>query len=252
MAFNKPFHRNVRGLKKGPNSGFSSWAYIVDREYAKDAEHYVRAFLMIQDDLKALFEYIEPSDECRSAFSYRIHALFMRACIEMEANFKAIFEENLFKPKGRLTMADYRKIDATHHLSSYEVLLPTWSPYPTVFKPFEAWKQQQGLPWYAAYNDSKHDRHEQFKKANLENLVGAVAGLLAVISSQFRSEDFSAGSTMLSTGDGNFYPMESAMGSLFRIKYPEDWSEDEIYDFNWSELQKESDRYAKIDYNQIP
>ena len=98
MSFAKPFHRNYRGIKAGPQSGYSGWAYIEDREYAKNPEHYVRAFALIQSDLQSIFEYLEPSDECRAAYSYRIHALFMRTCIEVEANFKAILEENTFTP----------------------------------------------------------------------------------------------------------------------------------------------------------
>lgn len=107
MSIAKPFHRNYRGIKLGPQSGFSDWAYIDDREYAKNADHYVRAFTLIQSDLQSIFEYLEPSDECRTAYSYRIHALLMRACIEVEANFKAILEENTFTPPKRsLNMTD--------------------------------------------------------------------------------------------------------------------------------------------------
>src|SRR5258707_2642521 len=119
MSLAKPFYRNYRTIKPGPNSGYSGWSYIRDRDYAKNAEHYVRGLILIQNDLRSIFEYLEPSDDCRSAYSYRIHALFMRACIEVEANFKAILEENTFaSPAGRsLNMTDYRKVDATHHLS---------------------------------------------------------------------------------------------------------------------------------------
>jgi hypothetical protein len=102
----KPFHRNYRGIKEGPNSGYSGWAYIHDRDYAKNAEHYVRACTLIQNDLQMIFEYLEPSDECRPAYSYRIHALLVRTCIEVEANFKAILEENTFNRRriGRSTL----------------------------------------------------------------------------------------------------------------------------------------------------
>lgn len=260
MALARPFHRNVRGMKPAPNSGYSAWAYIVDREYAKDPDHYVRAFTLIQADLRDIFEYVEPSDECKSAFSYRIHALFMRACIEVEANFKAILEENIFTANGRrLNLADYRKIDVTHHLSSYEVMLPMWSPYPKIIKPFEPWKSGRGqpradgaaLPWYQAYNASKHNRHEEFKMANLDNLVTAVAGLLVLISSQFRNEDFEPSSRGLSLEGDEFYPMEAAIGSMFRIKYPDDWSDDELYDFDWSDLKSQTDRFAKINFDAI-
>ena len=78
MAVNKPFRRNYRGMKEGgPQAGWSSWAYILDREYARNPDHYVRAFLLIQGDLQTIFEYVEPSDETRLAFSYRIHALLI-------------------------------------------------------------------------------------------------------------------------------------------------------------------------------
>lgn len=262
MSITRPFHRNVRGMKDGPNSGYSGWAYLRDRAYAKSPEHYVRAFLLIQNDLQALFEYIEPSEESKATYSFRIHALLMRACIEIEANFKAIFEENCFTPPANrsLSMNDYRKVDATHHLSSYEVMLPIWNGQPPVLRPFQAWRAGRGLanpgntglPWYQAYNASKHDRQDEFRKANMEHLISAVAALLVLISSQFKGEDFTAGSDSLVTEGDNYYPMEAATGSLFRIKYPDDWSDDEIYDFDWSALRNNADRFQAIDFSAIP
>lgn len=262
MSIAKPFHRNYRGIKPGPQSGYSAWAYIRDRDYAKSPEHYIRAFTLIQSDLQSIFEYVEPSDECRTAYSYRIHALLVRTCIEVEANFKAILEENIFTPppKRSLNMSDFRKVDVTHHLSSYEVMLPIWNGVPPIFRPFEPWKVGRGLampgglslPWYQAYNASKHDRQDEFKRANLDNLVMAVAGLLVLLSSQFRDEDFSAGSTSLGLSGHDYYPMEAAIGSLFRIKYPDDWVEDELYDFDWTVLRTQGSRFEKIDFDAIP
>ena len=256
VSFMKPFHRNYRGIKHGVNSVYSDWAYIRDREYAKNAEHYVRAFALIQNELQSIFEYLEPSDECRPAYSYRIHALLMRTCIEVEANFKAILEENTFTPPSRrsLNMTDYRKVDVTHHLSSYEVMLPIWNGTPPTLNPFQRWKAGRGprLPWYQAYNASKHDRHDEFKKANFENLVMAVAGLLVLISSQFRDQDFTAGSAALGVSGHDYHPMEPSIGSLFRIKYPDDWTDAELYDFDWTVLKVQSDRFEKIDFNVIP
>jgi hypothetical protein len=261
MSFAKPFHRNYRAIKDGPNSGYSGWAYIHDHDYALNPEHYVRALILIQNDLQLAFEYLEPSDESRTAYSYRLHALLMRTCIEVEANFKAILEENIFTPPtGRaLNMTDYRKVDATHHLSSYEVMLPIWNGTPPILKPFERWRPLRGLPnssgtglpWYQAYNASKHDRHYDFKKANFENVVMAIAGLLILVSSQFRSEDFSPGPTTLSASGLDYHPMEASIGSLFRIKYPDDWADSEKYDFNWATLKAQTNRFEKIDYDAI-
>ena len=263
MSFSKPFHRNYRAMKpSSPQSGYSGWAYIQDRDYAKNAEHYVRAFILIQNDLQTIFEYVEPSDECRTAYSYRIHALLMRTCVELEANFKAILEENTFTPPANrsLNIRDYRRVDATHHLSSYEVMLPIWNNKPLILKPFEPWKSARGLSdrgelslcWYQAYNASKHDRQDEFKKANLENLVTAVAGLLVLISSQFQSQDFTAGPVLFASSGYDYHPMEASIGSLFRIKYPDDWVDDELYDFDWTMLKSQTDRFEKIDFNAIP
>tara|TARA_R110000782_G_scaffold167129_9_gene259321 strand:- start:67640 stop:68395 length:756 start_codon:yes stop_codon:yes gene_type:complete len=250
-------------MKSGHNSGYSGRAYINDREYAENPGHFTRALLLILDDLRSLFEYIEPSDEGRTAFSYRIHALLMRTCIEIEANFKAILEANTFShPVGRsLSIRDYRKIDVTHHLSSYEAILPMWNGESPTIKPFEPWRALRGqatpprgvpLTWYQAYNASKHSRQNAFKQANLWTLIEAVAGLLIVVTAQFKTVTFDAGPDLLSIGGGSYHPHEHSIGDLFRIKYPDDWTNDEIYEFDWSTLQDKTDRFGKINYDAIP
>ena len=204
MSHKKPFHRNIRGFIEGRNSGYSSWAYIVDREYSQSPEHYVRAFLLIQKDLLKLFEYIEPSDVNLKSYSYRTHELLMRTCIEVEANFKAILKENTWNPKDkngdlipekRWNIHSFWKINKTHHLSTYRVHVPIWEGRCAKLSPFAQWSTSSELPWYQAYNKSKHDRRGEFTAANFENLVCAIAGLFVLLSSQFRTEDFSPGST---------------------------------------------------------
>jgi len=88
------------------------------------------------------------------------------------------------------------------------------------------------LAWYQAYNSSKHDRQEEFKKANVEALISAVSALLVLLSSQFKTEDFSAGGDAIIASGYDYHEMEPAIGSLFRIKFPDDWTDTEIYDFN--------------------
>ncbi|GLR65626.1 hypothetical protein GCM10010909_03040 [Acidocella aquatica] len=256
MGVQKPYHRNYRAMKESHNSGYNEIAYIRDENYAKAPVHYLRAFMIIQRDLEKIFEYIEPSESSLKAYSYRIHELLMRTCIEIEANFKAILAENLFIPEknkyGQIyNIRVYKKVNKTHHLSSYEVSLPIWNGEKRILKPFHSWIEGKTPVWYQAYNNSKHDRLEKFKEANLENLIDAVAGLLALISSQFKTDDFSASVGFLSVRDVDYYDMGPAIGSFFRIRFPADWSDEEKYDFNWSELSKESDRFAKINYNQI-
>jgi hypothetical protein len=260
MSHSKPFHRNYRGFVNGSNSGYSQWAYIIDRNYAESPEHYVRAFLLIQKDLQNLFEYIEPSDDNVDTYSFRIHELLMRTCIEIEANFKAILKENIYNPldkqkkplpEKKWNIHNYRIVNKTHHLSSYKVSIPIWDGTKSSFEPFSEWVSTTELSWYQAYNSSKHDRKSAFKKANFFNLLNAVAGLLVLLSSQFRTEDFAPGSASLAVEGYDYYSGEPALGGFFRIEFPNDWSDEEKYNFNWAELKKEPDRFQKFDYDKI-
>lgn len=70
------------------------------------------------------------------------------------------------------------------------------------------------------------------------------------MSSQFGRQDFDAGNSLLSVTDSP-YEFEAALGSLFRIHFPDDWTDDEIYAFNWSTLMNEPVRFQKLDYNSI-
>jgi hypothetical protein len=186
----------------------------------------------------------------------------MRTCIEIEANFKAILNENKFTIPSRRSVKidDFRKVDASHHLSSFEVMLPIWHGAPPTLKPFEAWLPFRGRPhqngislsWYKAYNASKHDRHEEFKQANLENLIMAVAALLVVLSAQFHTVDFNSGPQSISFMGYDYHPMEASIGSLFRIKFPDDWADNEKYEFDWAALKNQPDRFEKFDFDAIP
>jgi len=215
LTHTKPFHRNYRGFALCPNSGYSQWAYIIDRDYAIAPEHYVRAFLLMQNDLVRLFEFIEPADENLSTYSYRTHELLIRSCIEAEANFKAILKER------------------------------------STFTPFAEWKSSDKLTWYHAYNKSKHDRQHQFKLSNLENLLNAITGLLVLLSSQFCTQEFSPASKALAISGYDYYEGIVALGGFFRIELPSDWSDDELYEFDWQSLKNKADRFNRIDYNLI-
>ena len=260
MSYSKPFHRNYRGFVNRPNSGYSQWAYIVDRNYAESPEHYARAFLLIQSDLQRLFEFIEPSDNNLGTYSFRIHELFIRTCIEIEANFKAILKENIYNPTDRngnlipekkWSIHNYRIVNKTHHLSSYKVYAPIWEGTKSVFEPFALWATTTELPWYQAYNRSKHDRKIAFKEANFGNLLNAVTGLLILLSSQFRTETFTPENTLLLVNTDSYYSTDAALGEYFHIQFPDDWSEEEKYDFDWEELKQQSNRFQKIDYDNI-
>lgn len=247
MGLSKPYRRTVRQLADGSYANSGNGNYVLHPKYAQAPKHYIRAFLLIQKDLIALFDYIEPADENLSAYSFRVHELLLRACVEVEANCKAILSAN---GSSGDNMLYYQKIEKSHKLSGYRVRFPTWHGSSVERTPFAAWAIQpapNSLPWYQAYNRTKHNRHDNFASATFEHMLDAVCGCLVLLSAQFYTEDFSGDNyyTFGGLGDG----MEQAIGGYVRIKFPDNWPASERYSFNWSELRDQDDPFENYPYS---
>ena len=165
---------------------------------------------------------------------------------------KAILRENGYTKK-RPNIDDFRKVNVSHRLSAYEVKVPYWNGKREIRKPFRPWARKGNhLKWYRAYNASKHDRHTSFESANFNNILDAICGLFALLSSQFGRHAFSPGSTLLAVSGGSDDGMESGIGGYLRVKFPTDWPKKMCYDFNWQDLKKKKgDPFRKINYSQI-
>jgi hypothetical protein len=232
-----PFRRTARPIVGGNYmrglSGNNS--YVGHHAFAKEPENYVRAFLLLQNDLRRLFEYVEPADENSRSYSFRVHEILLRACVEVEANCKAILVENGYMGSGNWTMEHYKKIEASHRLSGFMVKVPSWRGNDNIRTPFASFASSPKVSpeWYKAYNATKHDRHVNFDRANFRNAVDAVCGVLTLLAAQFVTHDFDPTSSPFGRGDegSNFWP---AQGSFFTVRYPDDWPQDEHYDLaNW-------------------
>lgn len=240
--------------------GNNDWVYIVDKNYAKNPEHYTRAYLMIQEDLIKLFEYIEPASQNKKTYSFRIHQLFMRTCIELEANFKAILSENYYTPidkngkkrnKDKWNIKDFQLINKTHFLDCYSVKAPIWNGEDNIFQPFKNWNDNKPLPWYQAYNQSKHNRLTKFELANFNNLMNAITALLIILTAQFKTESFSPGSTGLTVKTASYYEGDFGLGEYFIVNFPENWNDVDCYEFNWNDLKNSGTLFEKINYNTV-
>lgn len=257
MAINRPYRRTCRQFSDGDYSEGGRWGYIIHPKFAESPSHYVRGFMLLLKDLQELFDYIEPADSNLSCYSYRIHALLLRACVEVEANCKAILKENEYikrDKKGQdvdMNMSDYKKINVTHRLSSYQVHIPYWSGNKNMRKPFSAWSTGDALPWYSAYNTTKHDRLTEFKEATFEHLLDACCGVLVILSAQFWNRDFSPVDDFLVAHSGVDDGMESGIGGYFRVKFPDDFPDELRYDFDWQKLKQEPDPFQIFDYSKV-
>ena len=249
MPLTNPYKRTCRPFSDGTYLCHGNWLYIMHRDFANEPQHYVRAFEVIQKDLQEIFDYVEPSDTNLSCYSYRIHALHVRTCIEIEANCRAILEENGYSAKGDWNMNDYRKLDKTHHLSAYEVMSPIWQGKKNLRKPFQSWGAGAiPLDWYQAYNESKHDRHAKFARANCDKLLDAICSLVAILSSQFYVWNFPpSGAVRRWSGiNGPLKDFEVAIGGYFHVKFPSNFSPAEQYDFDWDKLKQTKNPIHKV------
>jgi hypothetical protein len=256
MTIAKPFKRTCRPFVSGNYSVSLDSYYLRHEKFANDPQHYVRAFLMLQEDLMELFKYIEPDDQNLSTYSHKIQQLLTRVCIELEANWTAILKENGYKKQSNnLNIEDYNLIEFSHRLSKFQVRIPNWSGAKNIRAPFTNWAEgtDNQLEWYRAYNKAKHDRHSHFKYATFDNLLDALSALAIVLASQFYQEDYShqPDTLIVGGGYGSDDEMTSSIGGFFRIKYPTDWAVKERYDFDWKSLSQKSEPFADFDYNQL-
>lgn len=247
-----PYHRCYRPFVERSTSWSSLRYCLNDDGYAERPYFFTKAFLLLQKEMEELFTYVEASYNNRNTYSYRIQQLFIRVCIELEANFKAIMSENKYsKDSNWWDINDYWKINASHKLSEYKVYMPNWEGNNKYFEPFAGWRKSPRLAWYRAFQRTKHNRAAKLYEANLLNLMNAFCGLFVVLSAQFGDEDYVTGPTLVSVSNRDtYYGCDFGIGDMLKAEYPE-WSEEEKYDIDWAEVCESPDRFRSFDYDAI-
>lgn len=237
MPRSKPFYRIYRSWSRREIKKLDD-EYAVCAANAPDFQSLMRAYYVIQDDLERVFEFVEPTDANVNVYSVRTFELLLRACVEVEANCRAILRANSYskKPESDWTMKEYCKVEQATHLSDYSVQLRTWHPTDLIINPFAEWKSGKSVPWYRAYNECKHNRANMFSSASLLNSIKAVAGLYCVLFAQFGfwvSDSRKGGGLKMYTTDEPRTRMVGIPGGLFDIDPFDDWTDDEKYGFSW-------------------
>lgn len=233
MSIQAPFKRTVRPFKNGdydPENGLMS--FIRTQSYSTDPRPYIRGFLVLQREIRSLFEFIHPSDKNLGTYSEHIGVLLVRICFEVETNLKAIMRENRYASSRNWTMDDYRKIEASHKLSEYEVELPEWTGNCNTIRPFDSWRNSGPLGWYNSYNSFKHDRVANLEEATFKQLIDAWGGLFVLLSSQYFLESFTVEKVHIGFAHeldaGQFW---HGVGDYLKVRFPTSWLDSEKYEF---------------------
>ncbi|WP_308638982.1 hypothetical protein [Paenibacillus silvisoli] len=233
---NKPYARIFRPSVRH----FYYGEYIADSIYADDRISLCRSFYLILDDLLKLFEYIEPADENLSTYSHRSYELLLRASTEIETNFKRILQANNYQRTGNRNMSDYYKVNVATKLHEYRVEWHNWRNATKIIVPFSEWVSQtyQPLTWYQSYNNVKHDRHQNFNQASLENVIRAVSALFVLLFSQFGKHIFNrAQATTIDYISDESIGLITSVDAQLTIYCPISWSDNEKYDFDWNTIK---------------
>lgn len=251
MSISKPFFRITRPKAYIPN-------YVKDIRYASDKLQLIRAYVNLENELKSIFNYIEPDEDNEKTFSFKLYSLLLLACTEVEVNCKLIMSANGYlEPKS---MKDYKKLENSSKLSKYVVTYSNWKKFNKAtneieyikkeYTPFKEFANNKSPCWYQEYNDVKHDREKNFKYANLDNCMNAVSAVLVLLHSQFgNSCSDSSMSLCLDEGYDDIYLSRY----IFEIKPPKigDWNNDELYDFEWDDIKNDSMPFEKFPFHNI-
>ena len=77
--------------------------------------------------------------------------------------------------------------------------------------------------------------------------------LFVLLTAQFGGEGYDPGSILIAVraSEDGYFQGEFGIGDYLQIECPEDWTEDELYGFDWKVLRLEKERFQKFDYNAI-
>lgn len=224
--------------------------YVLDREYCSERSDLIRYYNFLQKNVLNIFDYIEPSSFNLKTFSPKNYQILSNICMEVENNFKGILNANNYTgTNSNYNMQDYKKIKSFMKLSEYEVKLNFRTDIDEI-KPFINFTNGTRLEWYQEYKEVKHDRTREFNKASLENVLKALAGLYVVLKAQFgiysdiSGEPYSL--NFLQAGSGVYNP-QNALPIFEIIKYP-DWLDEEVYNFDWSEVCLKANKFRQINF----
>lgn len=178
---------------------------------------YIRQFDIIFDDLLQIFKVVAPSTENLNTFGHAIRNGILLACMEIDSMMHSILLKNEYCAGETHTFTnDYVKLLGAMRLDEYMIEIKNYEDLGT-FTPFKGWKVSNpttSLEWYDAYNKIKHNRGQQFKKANLKNLLNTIAGFAIVLIAQYGH-------------DNDLWKQK--IGSLVRIKKEPRWSLADFY-----------------------
>jgi hypothetical protein len=174
-------------------------------ELSNDAALHVQATLLCLSDLFSAFNYVEPHDNNKSAFSHRFYELLLRGCTEFESVCKTILLQKTNCLPKRATIQNYHELVTHFPLQNAGVSIQVWNPEPIEIWPFDEWTIAKAPFWYKAYNSVKHSRRENFGDANLINASFSICAAITLLTVAYGEQVFCDDSVITWSAEGMHY-----------------------------------------------
>ena len=170
-----------------------------------------RAARNLHERLEEIFSVVEPTAANMEVHGLRIRELLILACMEVESSWSGILRANGYT-NNRLDTRDYVKLLTPLKLNEYKSNSLNYPELP-LFIPFQDWdlgSPTKSLPWYNAYNKTKHNREEFFELATLGNAIDAIVAVDIMNYVQF-GLSLSSGLDILSPSMNDYYLADIAV-----------------------------------------
>lgn len=148
-----------------------------------------QVLLLLVQRLDELMLFVEPTAQTLATHGHKERELLILASTEVENYWKHYMRRDGSNPPGAgFTTNHYVRLREPLFLHEFEVSLPRYTAVPSI-RPFTGWSRTPSptttLPWYDAYQKTKHDRDTHFAEATLSNCIQAVAATIVLFSARF-------------------------------------------------------------------
>ena len=138
-----------------------------------------RYFTSLEEDLKVLSRFVELTEDNFGVYSVEIVRLYLSACSEIDAVLKLICAE-IASEKKVGNIIEYQAVISSHHYVFFDQKV-TATGHGLEFVPWRDWAGGDSPDWWKQHNVVKHNRSENYEKANLGNFLNALSALFVLI-----------------------------------------------------------------------
>jgi hypothetical protein len=173
-------------------------------------------FLALESDTEQLSRYVEFTTDNFSTYSLEMAHLLLAAASEVDVIAKILCKKTDTSQNAD-SIGKYREIlkPSFPNIQNMKVLVPR---YGLELCPWFNWSDDENPEWWTAYNKVKHHRSTHYQRANLKNILNAVAGLFVMLLYLYK-EDAEAGTlapspSLFRVGDEFFAGVDLGSGDV--------------------------------------